>query len=69
MLKNRSEDALASLAKLVKSTVMIVETVETVEWKYEKVSLTDSLKARDGSASKNGGRMITEYWEKSVENR
>ena len=51
MLESRSEDALVLLVKLVKSTVM------TAEKKAMTLSLTDSLtdnlKARDASASKN----------------
>ena len=63
MLENRSEDVLILLVKLVKYTVMTVENVETVETeetvltedlkKAITLSLTDSLKARDDSASKN----------------
>ena len=60
MLKSRPDDALVKLVKTVE-TVEIVETVETVETvqteDLKKVSLTDSvtdnLKARDASASKN----------------
>ena len=60
MLESRSEDALVLIVKLVKSTVETVETEETVLTEDLKKSnhlltylLTDSLKARDASASKN----------------